>query len=514
MVQNNPSETKMLPELRMHNISKKFGATVALDGVSLHVKGGEILALVGENGAGKSTLMKVLSGVHRPDSGEMYLNGSPFSPANPIQARRAGIAMIYQELSLAPHLSVQENIMLGMEPCKFGWIDRKKSLENALKALEPFEHPEIKPDIKVGNLSPACQQLVEIARALAVGCKILVLDEPTSSLTAADTEKLFALIQKLKDQGLAIIYISHFLEEVKRISDRITVLRDGKVVGEGKTSSMDINQIVSMMIGRQLEELYPHSPRNAGEVLLEIKNLAGIVKPVSASLTVRRGEVVGIAGLMGAGRTELIRCIFGLDKIKSGEIKIGVYFGPASPSKRWAQGVGLLSEDRKQEGLALSMSIAENVTLTKLDDYTRFGILSPKKQTFAVKHWIDQLKIRCASPWQRVNELSGGTQQKVALARLLNHDVDLLLLDEPTRGIDVAAKATIYKIIDDLASGANGIRPRGILIVSSYLPELMGVCDKIAVMCRGYLSEPRPVSSINEHDLMLQATTGVELMNG
>lgn len=510
MAQTNLSRIDMLPELEMLRISKRFGATVALDGVNLHVRGGEVLALVGENGAGKSTLMKILSGVHKPDSGEMYINGAPFSPANPIHARRAGIAMIYQELSLAPHLTVEENIMLGMEPCRFGWIDRKKSFENALRALEPFEHSEIRPDVKVGNLSPASQQLVEIARALAVGCKILVLDEPTSSLTAADTEKLFGLIQKLKSQGLAIIYISHFLEEVKRISDRITVLRDGKVVGEGETSKMDINQIVSLMIGRQLDELYPHSARNPGEVLLEIKNLAGMIKPVSASLTVRRGEVVGIAGLMGAGRTELVRCIFGLDRVKSGEIKVGVYFGPASPSKRWAQGVGLLSEDRKQEGLALSMSIVENITLTNLENYTRLGILSPKKQTSSVKRWIDQLKIRCASPMQRVNELSGGTQQKVALARLLNHDVDLLLLDEPTRGIDVAAKATIYKIIDDLASGANGIRPRGILMVSSYLPELMGVCDKIAVMCRGYLSEPRSVSSINEHDLMLMATTGVE----
>lgn len=513
MNQNSTSEASAFPELEMRNISKRFGATVALDGVSLKVKGGEVLALVGENGAGKSTLMKVLSGVHKPDYGEMYLNGKLFSPANPIQARRAGIAMIYQELSLAPHLTVEENIMLGMEPGRWGWIDRKKSIENTLRALEQFEHPEIKPDVRVGSLSPACQQLVEIARALAVGCKILVLDEPTSSLTAADTARLFELIKKLKSQGLAIIYISHFLEEVKEISDRIVVLRDGKVAGEGETSKMDVNLIISLMVGRQLDELYPHSPRIPGEILLEVKNLAGITKPVSASLIVRRGEVVGIAGLMGAGRTELIRCIFGLDRVKSGEIKVGAYFGPASPSKRWAQGVGLLSEDRKQEGLALSMSITENVTLTNLDNYTRFGFLSLKRQTASVNNWIDQLKIKCSTPWQRVNELSGGTQQKVALARLLNHDVDLLLLDEPTRGIDVAAKATIYKIIDDLASGAGGTKPRGILMVSSYLPELMGVCDKIAVMCRGQLSEARSVSEITEHDLMLLATTGVESKN-
>jgi len=502
----NKSKPNGSVELVMRNISKRFGATIALEDVSLNAKGGEVLALVGENGAGKSTLMKILSGVHKPDSGEMFLNGKPFLPSNPINARKAGIAMIYQELSLAPHLTVEENILLGMEPSRLGFINRKEVREKALNALKYFEHPEITPEVKVGKLSPACQQLIEIARAIAVGCKILVLDEPTSSLTSRDVERLFALIKKLKSQGLAIIYISHFLEEVKDVSDRIVVLRDGRVVGEGITEQMDVNLIVSLMVGRQIAELYPRSERKPGEVLLEINNLAGEFKPNSATLQVRRGEVVGIAGLMGAGRTELLRCIFGLDKIKLGEIKFEAYIGPASPSKRWAQGGGFLSEDRKQEGLALSMSIAENITLTRLQKYKKFGFLSLKQQSEDAQKWVSNLSVRCTDVWQPVSELSGGTQQKVALARLLNHDVDLLLLDEPTRGIDVAAKATIYKIIDDLATGVYGGKPRAILMVSSYLPELMGVCDRIAVMCRGCLGEAKPVSQINEHNLMLEAT--------
>lgn len=494
--------------LVMEGISKRFGATVALEDVSIRVDGAEVLAIVGENGAGKSTLMKILSGVHKPDTGRMMLNGAVYSPSSPMEARKAGVAMIYQELSLARHLTVEENIMLGMEPHKNGWLDKRQMRERAVAALEQLGHTDIDPAAKVGSLSPAAQQLVEIARAVAVGCKILVLDEPTSSLTREDVERLFELVRKIKSQGLAIIYISHFLEEVKEISDRIVVLRDGRVVGGDKTERLSINQIVALMVGREVSELYPRSPRVPAEVILDVKDLAGLKKPICASIQVRRGEVVGIAGLMGAGRTEFIRCIFGLDKVRSGEIRVGVYFGPASPSRRWAQGVGMLSEDRKQEGLALSMSIAENITLSKLDVFGRLGFISPRKQLSAAMKWVERLKIRCADLKQPVVTLSGGNQQKVALARLLHHDVDLLLLDEPTRGIDVGAKATIYQLIDELASGSPelGRKPRAILMVSSYLPELMGVCDRIAVMRRGYLGPARPVSEIDEHTLMLDAT--------
>ncbi len=495
-------------KLEMRGISKSFGATVALEDVSIDVRGGEVLALVGENGAGKSTLMKVLSGAIKADSGQMLLGGKPYKPANPLDARNMGVAMIYQELSLTPHMTVEENIMLGMEPARWGIIDRKQVRRRAIEAIEQFDNPELKPEAVVSRLSVGSQQLVEIARALAVGCRVLVLDEPTSSLTRHDSEKLFELIAKLQKQGKAVIYISHFIEEVKRIADRLTVLRDGMVVGSGEVATTSTDKIISMMVGREVKDLYPRSPRKPGEVILELKNLAGAAKPQSASLKLRRGEVFGIAGLVGAGRTELLRALFGLDPVRSGEIKLGVYSGPACPHTRWSQGAGLLSEDRKEEGLAVSLSIADNVTLSKLKGFGPLGTVIPQRQEKATNRWIKDLAIRCKSSKDPVVSLSGGNQQKVAMARLLQHDVDVLLLDEPTRGIDVAAKALIYKIIDELAAGPeiSGKPPKAVLLVSSYLPELMGVCDRIAVMCRGRLGPTHNIEDVDEHALMLEAT--------
>lgn len=490
----------------MRGIGKRFGATVALDGVDLEVGAGEVLALVGENGAGKSTLMKVLSGAHAPDAGVMELDGRPFAPANPLAARRAGIAMIYQELSLAPHLTVAENIVLGMEPHRCGWVNRRQVRATAREALRPFDHPELHPDRRVCDLAPGAQQLVEIARALASGCRVLVLDEPTSSLTARDVNRLFELLRQLRARGLAIVYISHFLEEVQRIADRLVVLRDGRSVGGGPAGALSPAQIIALMVGREVKELYPRSPRTPGEVVLEINDLAGAARPVAATLALRRGEVLGLAGLMGAGRTELLRCVFGLDPVRRGAVRVGGFVGPASPAARWRQGVGFLSEDRKQEGLALSLTVADNITLSRLEGFGPAGLVLPGRQAAAAQRWIDRLGIRCPGATQRAAALSGGNQQKVALARLLQHDVDVLLLDEPTRGIDVGAKATIYRLIDELASGVAGRRPRAVLMVSSYLPELLGVCDRIAVMCRGRLGPARPVAEVDEHALMLEAT--------
>jgi ribose transport system ATP-binding protein len=321
-------------------------------------------------------------------------------------------------------------------------------------------------------------------------------------------ERLFELIARLKTMGHAIVYISHFLEEVKRVADWITVLRDGRSVGGGPAGETSVEQIVALMVGRQIQDLYPRSPRTPGEPVLEIGDLAGVLKPESASLTLHRGEVLGIAGLVGAGRTELLRAVFGLDPVRRGTIKLGAYLGPASPVRRWAQGAGLLSEDRKGEGLALSLSVADNVTLSRLKGFGPPGIVLPSRQASAVQRWIGQLRIRCRGPWQPVQDLSGGNQQKVALVRLLQHDVDVLLLDEPTRGIDVGSKALIYRLIDELVSkpAQAGRPPRAILMVSSYLPELMGVCDRIAVMCRGRLGPAKPVAEVSEEDLMLQAT--------
>jgi ribose transport system ATP-binding protein len=335
---------------------------------------------------------------------------------------------------------------------------------------------------------------------------VLVLDEPTSSLTQQDVERLFALIARLRGQGHAIVYISHFIEEVKRVADRVTVLRDGQAVGTGGADELTIERIVAMMVGRTVEELYPRSPRSPGEVVLAVEHLAGVRKPADASLTLRRGEVLGIAGLVGAGRTELVRALFGLEAIRRGTVRLGAYIGPASPARRWAQGAGLLSEDRKEEGLALGMTVADNVTLSKLRGFGPLGLVLPSRQIAATQRWIERLDIRCRGAAQRVLDLSGGNQQKVAVARMLQHDVDVLLLDEPTRGIDVGSKALIYQLIDELTCGLDGRKPKAILMVSSYLPELMGVCDRIAVMCRGRLGRPRPAAEITEEQLMLEAT--------
>ncbi|MHC4371495.1 MAG: sugar ABC transporter ATP-binding protein [Planctomycetota bacterium] len=481
--------TQTKARLRMQGISKRFGATVALQDVGIEVAEGQVLALVGENGAGKSTLMKVLSGAIKADAGQMWLDGDPYHPSNPLDARQAGVAMIYQELSLTPHMSVQENIMLGMEPATMGIVRWKEVRQRAIEAIKEFDNPELTPDARVSKLSVGSQQLVEIARALATGCRVLVLDEPTSSLTRQDVERLFEIIDRLKQQGKAIVYISHFIEEVRRVADNVTVLRDGEVVGTSAVNDITNEEIIAMMVGRQVEELYPRSKRPRGEVILEVRDLAGVEKPESASLKVHRGEVVGIAGLIGAGRTELLRSLFGLDPVRSGQIKLGVYTGEASPARRWAQGAGILSEDRKEEGLALDLSIAENVTLSRLKGFGPLGTVLPSRQNAAAYLWIDKLGIRCRDAKQSVLSLSGGNQQRVALARLLQHDVDVLLLDEPTRGIDVAAKALIYKLIDELATGspAEGREPKAVLMVSSYLPELLGVCDRVAVMCRGRL---------------------------
>jgi ribose transport system ATP-binding protein len=492
----------------MEKISKRFGATVALDDVSFDVRPEEVHALVGENGAGKSTLMKILSGAYQADSGSLWLDGKPYAPRDPLDGRRAGVGMIYQELSLAPHLSIEENILLGVEPVWGPLLLRSKLRRKAEEAMAQLGLERLSPLTPVSTLSIAEQQLVELARAVAVGCRVLVFDEPTSTLAREDMQRLFHLIRELRDRGYGIVYISHFLEEVKEVSDRFTVLRDGKTVTNGRTSEISVQQLAAQMVGRNVEDMYPRTPRNPGATVLELEDLAGTVNPESASLSLRRGEVLGIAGLIGAGRTELLRVIFGLDPVRSGSTRISGLIGPASPVIRWAQGVGMLSEDRKQEGLALGMTVADNITLTRLTGLGPLGLVIPDRQAAASRRWIDQLAIRTQGPEQKVSDLSGGNQQKVALARLLYHDVDVLLLDEPTRGIDVGSKAEVFQLIDQLAKGdpVAGIRPKAVLIVSSYLPELLGVCDRIAVMYRGVLQPAKSVGDLTEHEIMFEAT--------
>jgi ribose transport system ATP-binding protein len=488
------------PPFEMRGIGKAFGATVALDAVDLAVASGEICALVGQNGAGKSTLMAILAGALSPDSGSMQLGGRAFAPRDPLDARRAGVAMIYQELSLAPHLTVMENIVLGVEPVRRGplkIVQRDRMRETAREALQQLGHADIAPDAIVGDLAPAAQQLVEIARALAVGCRVLVLDEPTSSLGHADVQALFDLLRRLKARGLAIVYISHFIEEVMAIADCFVVLRDGRHAGGGSTAGSSAQHIVSLMVGRGLEDLYQRSERRAGDVLVCVED----VTPGSAPLTLRSGEVVGIAGLLGAGRTRFLRTIFGLEPVKRGRITVGAYAGPASPHERWRQGMGMLSEDRAGEGLAGGLSVADNLTLSRLAPLGPAFTVLPRRQDAASTRWIERLGIRSRHPRQAVHELSGGNQQKVAVARLLHHDVDVLVLDEPTRGIDVSSTAEIYRLVDELVG-----KRKAVLLVSSYLPELLGVCDRIAVMSRGRLGPARPVEEWTEHSLLMEAS--------
>ena len=486
-----------LKRLEAKGVRKRFGPTLAVDGVDFSVSAGEVRALVGENGAGKSTLVNVLSGVFLPDDGALFLDGEAYRPASPRDARDRGVLMVHQELALAPHLSVAENIFLGMEPTRRGLLRRGEMRTRTAAALAELEHDDIAPEQKVRTLSLASRQIVEIARALILDAKVLILDEPTSSLSQPDVEKLFRLIGRLKARGLAIVYISHFLEEVWQIADSFTVLRDGRSVDEGRIAEASASAIVKSMVGRDIDELFPRTSRSPGEVVLEVEGLAGMSLPRDVSFELRRGEVLGIAGLMGAGRTEMARAIFGLEPVRSGRVRVGKFESAATPAMRLEQGMGLLSEDRQGEGLAVTRTIAENLTLSRLPRWLR-----PSDLDAAAAEWIAKLAIHSRGPRQRVKDLSGGNQQKVALARLLYHDLDVLLRDEPTRGVDVGSKAQIYELIDALASSG-----KSIVLISSYLPELLGMSDRIAVMSRGRLAPARPVNEVDEEQIMQEAVS-------
>jgi ribose transport system ATP-binding protein len=491
-----------IPLLTMMSVSKRFGASRALDGVSIELFPGEVHALIGENGAGKSTLMKILSGAYRPDSGEMTLDGQPYAPRGPRDSLARGVAMIYQELAIAPHLTVEANVMLGQERTRLGLVRRGEHRRLVREALGLLEHLDIRADAIAGRLSVGAQQLIEVARALVSDARVIVFDEPTSSLTERDADRLFAVIDRLRVRGLAIVYISHFLEEVRRVARRYTVLRDGRAVATGPMEGTDLRSIIAAMVGRDLTELFPRVPHQPGEPVLDLSGLSGRVLPRRVDLQLRRGEVLGIAGLVGAGRTELLRAVFGLDEVVEGRVTIrGNQARSGSPRARIAQGLGLLSEDRKEEGLALSRSVEENLTLSALGRYARFGWLGLRSRRAEARRWMDAMRVRASGPEQRIGALSGGNQQKVALARLLHQRADVLLLDEPTRGIDVGSKAEIYRMIGTLA--AEG---KAVLMVSSYLPELLGVCDRIAVMSRGVLGPARPVDAWTEHTIMEEAT--------
>ncbi len=494
----------MTTSLRMRGVSKAFGPVVALDGVDLEVRAGEVHALLGENGAGKSTLMKVLAGAHAADSGTVELDGVPYAPRGTHDALDRGVAMVYQELNLAPHLSVADNVMLGRETSRRGVLDRRSMEARVAAALERLGRPDISPRAQVLALGPAARQIVEIARAIVFEARVVVLDEPTSSLSSADVEHLFEAVRRLRDAGVAVIYISHFLEEVERIADRFTVLRDGRSVGAGVVADTPMDRVIALMAGRELDEFFPRVAREPGELLLELDGLGGAPLPEHASLRLRRGEILGIAGLVGAGRTELLRALFALDPVRRGEVRMAGLARPArGPRERLAQGIGLVSEDRKEEGLALGLPVATNLTLSRLAPVAPGGVVRRGLQEAASRRWMERLGVRARDPWQPVGELSGGNQQKVAIARLLHHEVDVLLCDEPTRGIDVGAKVEVYRALGELAAAG-----KAVIVVSSYLPELFGICDTLAVMHRGRLGPARPVGDWTEHAVLDEATRG------
>jgi ribose transport system ATP-binding protein len=488
--------------LEVCGVEKSFGRVVVLRGVDLSVHAGEVHAVLGENGAGKSTLMRILLGLEHADRGAMKLSGNPYAPRGPGAARRAGVVMVPQERTLCPHLDVVENVVLGIEPVAAGGVlrrDEAVALAQRSLALVAGEG-RVALRARVGALGVADQQLVEIARALAQGgasARVLVLDEPTASLGKRDADRLFERVAALKESGLAILLVTHFLGDVRAHADRYTVLRDGKVQGSGDPRAVAPATIVHEMLGRELGEARQGAASGASvgaqregastETLLDVRGVAGMAKPRAATFVLRRGEVFGIAGLVGSGRTELLRAVLGLDPVKRGDVVV------TAP-----RGVGLLSEDRGGEGLMLGRSVAENIELSPRGPF----FVKPGETRAEGARWIAQLSVKASGPDQRVSDLSGGNQQKVQIARLLREDYDVLLVDEPTRGIDVASKAQVLELLRELAR--NG---KGIVLVSSQLDELVSTCDRIAVLRRGELGPSRPAAEWDEHALLLEAAS-------
>ena len=474
------------PRLEMRGISKTFPGVRALDRVHLQAWGGEVLALMGENGAGKSTLMKILSGAYQADpGGELLIDGIPAAIADPTAARRHGIATIYQELALAPNLTVAENIHLGAEPSRWGRIDRRAMREGARPVLERLGAP-FAPDTIVGALSIAERQLVEIARALHARSKILVLDEPTTALSSRETGRLFALVRQLRADGIALIYISHRMAEVYELADRVAVLRDGGCVGTLTRDELSAGALVRMMVGRDLSSFYvkTHDPgASHGPVVLEVRGITDGGRRVQpCSLALRRGEVLGIAGLVGSGRTELARLIYGADPKAGGTVAVdGEARSFRGPGDALAAGVAYLTEDRKGLGLFLDLPCATNINLGVIGrDARPGGILDRAAGRRRAAQAFKALHVRAASPQVGVGALSGGNQQKVLLSRWLETGPKALILDEPTRGVDIGAKSEIYRIIDALAK-----RGIGVIVISSELPEIVGICDRVLVMRQG-----------------------------
>ena len=493
--------------LEMEGICKRFGATRALNGVKLTVRSHEIQALMGENGAGKSTLMKVLSGVYQPDAGIIKVDGQPVVINKPADARAAGINLIYQELSVATNLTVAENVFLGSEPrTRWGTADIAEMNRRTEEVLHTLD-AAFTATTPARKLSIAQQQQVEIARALIHKGRILIMDEPTAALSDRETDALFKIVRKLRDEGIAVIYISHRMAEVNALADCVTVLRDGAYVGELAREELDPGKIVQMMVGRPLGDFYQHQGRAApGPVVLEVDQLGG-GKVQPASFKVRAGEVLGLAGLVGAGRTDLARLIFGADPKTSGRVLLeGQEVDIKEPLDAIRRAIGYLPEDRKGQGLFLQLSALANTTMNTLGSNSRFGVINHPALRKLSKAAIDRLSIKVSGPDGIVGGLSGGNQKKVLLARWLEIHPKVLLLDEPTRGVDVGAKSEIYLIINELA--AQGV---AVVVISSELPEIVGICDRVVVMREGVITGECQGEDINQEKIMTLATHDVRV---
>jgi len=488
--------------LEMIGISKEFPGVKALDNVQLKVKPGTVHALMGENGAGKSTLMKCLFGVYIEDAGEIYIEGKKVKFKNPKQAMDNGVAMVHQELNQVLQRNVMDNIWLGRYPGKAGVVNDKEMYEATKKVLEELEI-DVDPRVKMAKLSVSQRQMVEIAKAVSYNAKILVLDEPTSSLTEEEVKHLFRIINKLRDRGCGIIYISHKMEEILQISDEVTVMRDGKWVDTKPAKELTTDKIIKLMVGRDLTHRFPPKTNKPGEVILEVKNLTGTYQPSikNVSFKLRKGEILGIAGLVGSKRTELLETIFGIAHHSEGEILLhGKKVENTNASKAIKNGFALLTEERRATGIFGKLDIKSNAILANINGYSKLGVLDDKKMTKDTQWVIDSMKVKTPSQKTLISTLSGGNQQKVIIGRWLLTEPEILLLDEPTRGIDVGAKYEIYQLIIDLAN-----KGKGIIVVSSEMPELLGICDRIMVMSNGRLAGEGLTEDLTQEDIMAMA---------
>ena len=469
--------------LRAEGICKQFPGVQALDEVNFDLQAGEVHVLLGENGAGKSTLMKILAGAYQPDSGKIFMNGNEIAFHTPRQAQLAGIAIIYQEFNLVPYMNVAQNIFLGRFPKRYGlFLDHKKMHADAKKQLKSL-YLDLDTNAFTITLGTGQQQMVEVAKALSVESRVLIMDEPTASLTETEIDHLFKIIRELKKRGIGIIYISHRLQEVHEIGDRVTVLRDGKYIGTKDVKDVDIPDLVKMMVGRNIDKMFERTYQPRGEEALRVENLGCGKKLKDACMTLHCGEIVGLAGLVGAGRTELARAIFGVDPIDSGKVFVfGKEFHPSSPAQMVQAGVSLLPEDRKNQGLCLILPTSENMVMASLKKLFPKFMVNNRKEKTVVMDYIKDLRIATPSPKRIVQFLSGGTQQKVVLAKWLCTEAKIFIFDEPTRGIDVGAKAEIHAFMNELVK--NGA---AVLMISSELPEVLGMSDRIYVMREGQI---------------------------